>query len=232
MPAITTLPNQPATRNDVASTMPQKPSSGSPTADAKSSTFHAIQKSRGPRRSAVTSARSATASPPATRAPNPSTRSTRRKTGLTGRVYGARCCRRGPAGRSSVAEDGGIVSGPLPHGRRAGDLHVADLLVICEPASVETDRAEPEFPAAIGELLEQPPTNQKNPERVLWEAIFALLRECGVEPLEKYQPLIHTLRAAHLLFGIDEPPNAGSVGYAKSEFLKQEASSGEQPSLD
>lgn len=84
----------------------------------------------------------------------------------------------------------------------------------------------------LGELLEQPPTNQKNPERVLWEAIFALLRECGVEPLEKYQPLIHTLRAAHLLFGIDEPPNAGSVGYAKSEFLKQEASSGEQPSLD
>ncbi|MCP2207446.1 hypothetical protein [Bradyrhizobium diazoefficiens] len=84
----------------------------------------------------------------------------------------------------------------------------------------------------LGELLEQPPTNQKNPERVLWETIFALLRECGVEPLEKYQPLIHTLRAAHLLFGIDEPPNAGSVGYVKSEFLKQEASSGTSKALD
>ncbi|MEZ2147958.1 hypothetical protein AAE026_37660 [Bradyrhizobium sp. DN5] len=73
----------------------------------------------------------------------------------------------------------------------------------------------------LGELLEQPPTNQKNPGRVLWEAIFALLRECGVEPLEKYQPLIHTLRAVHLLFGIEEPPNAGHLGYVKSEFLKQ-----------
>jgi hypothetical protein len=79
----------------------------------------------------------------------------------------------------------------------------------------------------LGELLEQPPTNQKNPERVLWESIFALLWECGVKPLEKHQPLIHTLRAAHRLFEIDEPPNAGSVGYVKSEFLKQEACSGE-----
>lgn len=73
----------------------------------------------------------------------------------------------------------------------------------------------------LGELLEQPPTNQKTPERVLWEAIFALLRECGVEPLERYQPLIHTLRAAHRLFGIEQPPNAGHLGYVKSEFLKQ-----------
>lgn len=72
----------------------------------------------------------------------------------------------------------------------------------------------------LGELLEQPPTNQKTPERVLWEAIFALLRECGVEPLERYQPLIHTLRAAHRLFGIEQPPNAGHLGYVKSEFLK------------
>jgi hypothetical protein len=40
----------------------------------------------------------------------------------------------------------------------------------------------------LGELLEQPPNNQKNPERVLWESIFALLRECGIEPLEKHQP--------------------------------------------
>ena len=83
----------------------------------------------------------------------------------------------------------------------------------------------------LGELLEQPPTNQKNPERVLWESIFALLRECGIKPLEKYQPLIHTLKAAHRLFGIDEPPKAGSVGYVKSEFLKREASSGDQPDV-
>ena len=82
----------------------------------------------------------------------------------------------------------------------------------------------------LGELLEQPPTNQKNPARVLWETIFSLLQECGVEPLEKYQPLIHTLRAAHLLIGIEYPPNPGSVGYVKSEFLKQ-ASSGEQRTL-
>jgi hypothetical protein len=72
----------------------------------------------------------------------------------------------------------------------------------------------------VSELLEQPPTNQKAPERVLWEAIFALLKECGIEPLEKHQHLIHTLRAVHLLLGIDERPNAGSVGYVKSEFLK------------
>jgi hypothetical protein len=76
----------------------------------------------------------------------------------------------------------------------------------------------------LSELLKQPATNQKAPGRVLWETIFALLRECGVEPLEKYQPLIHTLRAAHLLIGIDNPPNPGSVGYVKSEFLKQQAS--------
>jgi hypothetical protein len=75
----------------------------------------------------------------------------------------------------------------------------------------------------LGKLLEQPPTDRKVPERVLWEAIFALLQECGIEPLEKYQPLIHTLRAAHLLIGIDTPPNPGSVGYVKSEFLKQQA---------
>ncbi|MDH2347100.1 hypothetical protein [Bradyrhizobium sp. SSUT77] len=83
----------------------------------------------------------------------------------------------------------------------------------------------------LGELLEQPPTNQKNPERVLWEAIFALLRECGIEPLERYQPLIYTLKAAHLLFGIKKPPNSGSVGYAKSEFLKQQASSANSKAL-
>jgi hypothetical protein len=40
------------------------------------------------------------------------------------------------------------------------------------------------------------------------------------EPLKKYQPLIDTLRAVHRLFDIDEPPNAGHVGYVKSEFLK------------
>src|SRR6266516_4355069 len=87
MPAITTLPNQLATRNSVTRTMPQKPNSGRPTADAKSSTFHAIQKTRGPSRSAAASARSATATPPATSAPNPTIRSTMRRTGLTGRVY-------------------------------------------------------------------------------------------------------------------------------------------------
>jgi hypothetical protein len=84
----------------------------------------------------------------------------------------------------------------------------------------------------VGELLEQPPTKKKVPERVLWEAIFALLRECGIEPLEKYQPLIQTLKAAHLLFGIDEPPNPGSVGYVKSEFLKQQAAAATSQTLD
>ena len=74
---ITTLPNQPMTRNSVASTMPQKPSSGRPTADAKSSTFQASQKITGPIRSTTRSAASATTSPPATRAPIPSRRKTR-----------------------------------------------------------------------------------------------------------------------------------------------------------
>jgi hypothetical protein len=75
----------------------------------------------------------------------------------------------------------------------------------------------------IGHLLEQPPIQKKEPNRELWEAIFALLWECGIHPLEKHQPLIHTLRAAHRLFGINELPNPGHVGYVKSEFLKQAA---------
>jgi hypothetical protein len=84
----------------------------------------------------------------------------------------------------------------------------------------------------LGKRLEQPATDRKEPERVLWEAIFALLRECGIEPLEKYQPLIHTLRAVHSLLGIDKRPNPGSVGYVKSEFLGQRASRGDRPALD
>jgi hypothetical protein len=75
----------------------------------------------------------------------------------------------------------------------------------------------------LAELLEQPPTRRKDPERVLWEAVFALLQECGVDPMEKYQPVIHTLRAVHRLFGIKEPPSSGHVGYVKSEFLKSAA---------
>jgi hypothetical protein len=77
----------------------------------------------------------------------------------------------------------------------------------------------------VGDLLEQPATRRKEPDRVMWEAIFTLLRECGVDPLEKYQPLIHTLRAAHRLFGIHELPNPGHVGYVKSEFRKQQPAS-------
>ncbi|MGY3149614.1 hypothetical protein ACVWYQ_006613 [Bradyrhizobium sp. USDA 3397] len=79
----------------------------------------------------------------------------------------------------------------------------------------------------LSELLEQPP-NKKTPERLLWERIFALLWECGIKPLERHQPLIHTLRAAHLLFGIEEPPHPGHLGYVKSEFLKQGSSGEEQ----
>jgi hypothetical protein len=88
MAAITTLPNQPITRNNVARTMPQKASSGRPTADAKSSTFQATQKISGPSRITAMSTASATASPPATRAPIPRMRSTATMTGLTRRVYG------------------------------------------------------------------------------------------------------------------------------------------------
>jgi hypothetical protein len=77
----------------------------------------------------------------------------------------------------------------------------------------------------VGDLLEQPATRRKEPDRVMWEAIFTLLRECGIDPLEKYQPLIHTLRAAHRLFGIHELPNPGHVGYVKSEFRKQHPAS-------
>jgi hypothetical protein len=84
----------------------------------------------------------------------------------------------------------------------------------------------------LGKRLEQPATDRKEPERVLWEAIFALLRECGIEPLEKYQPLIHTLRAVHSLLGIDKRPNLGSVGYVKSEFLKQQRAAVNSPTLD
>jgi hypothetical protein len=77
----------------------------------------------------------------------------------------------------------------------------------------------------VGDLLEQPATRRKESDRVMWEAIFTLLRECGIDPLEKYQPLIHTLRAAHRLFGIHELPNPGHVGYVKSEFRKQQKAS-------
>src|SRR3954454_17560153 len=85
------LAEQPTTRNTVARTMPQNPSSGRPTADAKSSTFQAIQKISGPSRIVATSTASATKSPPATRAPIPRMRSTMRRAGLTRRVYVSSC---------------------------------------------------------------------------------------------------------------------------------------------
>src|SRR6266545_4174633 len=53
---ITSLGNQPTTRNSVASTIAQKPSSGRPIARPKSSTFQASQNSSGPRRIAAASA--------------------------------------------------------------------------------------------------------------------------------------------------------------------------------
>ena len=65
MATISILPNHERTRNSVASTIAQKPSSGRPTASAKSSTFQASQKISGPIRITTRSAMSATASPPA-----------------------------------------------------------------------------------------------------------------------------------------------------------------------
>ena len=84
---ITTFGNQPTTRNSVASTIPQKPSSGSPSAGPKLSTFQASQKTSGPRRSTAASAASATAIPPATSAPIPRMRRMTPRTGPTSRAY-------------------------------------------------------------------------------------------------------------------------------------------------
>src|SRR5574338_188685 len=56
---------------------------------------------------------------------------------------------------SSVAEDGGVVSGPFPHRRRAGDLRSLELLRVLEVTCIQADRAEPELAAAVSELREQ-----------------------------------------------------------------------------
>src|SRR5262249_59121295 len=53
----------------------------------------------------------------------------------------------------SVAEDGGVVSGPLPHGRGADHSRVRDFLRLAEVAGVETDRTEPELAPSLRELL-------------------------------------------------------------------------------
>src|ERR1051326_1774645 len=55
----------------------------------------------------------------------------------------------------SVAEDGCVVTGPLPHRRRACDPRVRHELGALEPARVEADRADEQFAAAVCELLEE-----------------------------------------------------------------------------
>ncbi len=69
----------------------------------------------------------------------------------------------------------------------------------------------------LAAVLGQPAARHKQPETVLWEAIFTLLVECGISPLDKYQPVVETVRAAHRLFGI-EAPNTGTFYPAKSKF--------------
>ena len=69
------------------------------------------------------------------------------------RVADRTAARRTPG---SVAEDGRTVSDPLHQRRGACNVRVADLLRVGEPAGVEADRAQPELPASVRELLEQP----------------------------------------------------------------------------
>src|SRR4051794_22643408 len=63
-----------------------------------------------------------------------------------------------------VAEHRGVAPSPFPHRRRADHLGVEDLLLVAELSGAETNRAEPKFAAALGELFEQP---------LKWRASFA-----------------------------------------------------------
>ena len=56
---------------------------------------------------------------------------------------------------SSVAEDGRVAACPLPHRCRACDLGARDPVSPAEVAGVEADRAQPELPAGLGELLRE-----------------------------------------------------------------------------
>jgi hypothetical protein len=72
----------------------------------------------------------------------------------------------------------------------------------------------------LAKRFKQPATRRRNPERALWEAILALLQECGVSPSNKYQDLIETIRALHRVFNI-EPPNPSNVQFVAYEFRKR-----------
>src|SRR6476469_6024947 len=65
-------------------------------------------------------------------------------------------CSPGPGLPVLVAEYRRVVTRPLPHRGRAGDRRILDLRLVAETARVDADRAEPELPAAVGELLEEP----------------------------------------------------------------------------
>src|SRR4029079_3274808 len=55
----------------------------------------------------------------------------------------------------SAAEDGCVVTGPLPHRRRARDTRIRHELGALEPARVEADRADEQLAAGVRELLEE-----------------------------------------------------------------------------
>src|SRR5262249_6077749 len=116
----------------------------------------------------------------------------------------------------SVAEDGRVVAGPLPHRRCADDLRIRDRLRLAEVARRQTDRTQPQLAPRLCELLVEPFERrtvladdalelawEPEPHRVLGRPdldLLALLLRCGRDE-EGYE---HTLAVLHAGREVDQ----------------------------
>src|SRR5262249_4828791 len=116
----------------------------------------------------------------------------------------------------SIAEDGCVVAGPLPHRRCADHLRVRDLLCLAEFTRRQTNRAQPQFAARLCELLVEPferravlahhalqLTRESQPDCVLGRPdpdLFALLLRRGRDEESDE----HTLAILHACREVDQ----------------------------